>query len=104
MRLAFDLAILSGVLEHLKRSDGQDVLDYLYYQVGRVVVVFPVDYAQGYVNGNPWEAHVSAWTQEDFARFSPVVHAIDNMVLVMFDGLRERAQHEPEVGKEQTNG
>ena len=89
----FDLVILGDVLEHLRRSDGMDLLDYLCYRSGYVIGVYPELYVQeGEPWGNPFEAHISLWTPADFERYDPVIRSNAAMSFVMFDGLVE---HEP---------
>lgn len=83
----FEVTILGDVLEHLRRSDGLDMLDYFFYRSGYVIVVYPEEWVQEECFENPLEAHVSYWTPEDFARFRPVVRVSNGQVFVMFDGL-----------------
>ena len=88
--ISFDLVILGDVLEHLRRSDGMDLLDYFFYRSKHVIVVYPDLYVQ---EGDPWgnsfEAHISLWTPADFERFHPVIRSNGVMSFVMFDGLIE---------------
>ncbi len=61
----FDLALLGDCLEHLPKSDGQDLLNALVYRCGWVVVLAPEFVVQDAVNGVASEAHVSVWSERD---------------------------------------
>jgi hypothetical protein len=54
------------VIEHLRKSVGLDLLNFLVYRARRIVVVFPLRYRQGTFDGRSQEAHISVWGQSDF--------------------------------------
>jgi SAM-dependent methyltransferase len=62
----YDVVILGDVIEHLRKSTGLDLLNFLVYRTRRIVVVFPLRYRQGAVDGRNQEAHISVWGQSDF--------------------------------------
>jgi SAM-dependent methyltransferase len=89
----FDLVILGDVLEHLKKSDGIDLVDFLYYRVKYLLLVIPIDYIQGAWEGHAHEAHISTWYPSDFARYKATFVEAEladqpSICLVMVNGLR----------------
>lgn len=89
----FDLVIFGDVLEHLRKSAGVDLIDFLYYRVKYLLLVIPVDYIQDAVAGHAHEAHISTWYPEDFDRYKALHVQVDfpdhpSMCLVMINGLR----------------
>lgn len=69
----FELVLLTDVIEHFDRSDGQAVLDQLKGEVvapgGSLFVGTPGIFCeQGAVGGNSWEQHRSLWLADDFAK------------------------------------
>lgn len=68
--LSVELVIIGDCIEHLKKSDGVDLLHYLVYRTKTIIVVFPSKYVQYSWRGNPLEAHRSVWDETDFQQFS----------------------------------
>ncbi len=62
----WDLVILGDVLEHLKKSDGLDLLDFLMYRTKHILIQYPFDFIQYSWRGHPSENHRSVWFREDF--------------------------------------
>jgi hypothetical protein len=61
----WDVAILGDVIEHLKKSDGIDLLNWLTYRAAYTLVVTPEAMP---MHRDPWwEGHNSVWTERDFA-------------------------------------
>lgn len=58
-----DIVIMGDVIEHLKKSEALDVLDFLLYRCKYLIVKFPFCYIQ---YGNLLERHRSLWFFEDF--------------------------------------
>jgi SAM-dependent methyltransferase len=90
---SFDLVILGDVLEHLRKSDGLDLVDFLYYRVKYMLLVIPIDYIQVSSGEHPHEAHISTWYPQDFDRYRATYVQLDipnhpPMCLVMINGLR----------------
>ena len=69
-RLMVDIAIIGDCLEHLKKSDGLDLLHYLVYRTKHIVVVFPSKWVQYDWQGGIHEAHRSVWWEKDFEGFN----------------------------------
>lgn len=62
----YDLVILGDVIEHLRKSVGIDLLNFLVYRSRRILVIFPLRYRQGAFEGRSQEAHISVWGPTDF--------------------------------------
>ena len=63
---AYDLAIIGDCIEHMPKSVGLDLLNFLTYRTQYTVVLAPEFTVQGGVNDVDSEAHVSVWSEEDF--------------------------------------
>jgi len=64
-----DMCILGDFIEHLPKSDGIDLLNFLLYRFSIVLTVVPVDMYQDEWMGHAQEAHISLWYLEDFQKF-----------------------------------
>jgi hypothetical protein len=66
--IKFDLVIFGDVLEHLRRSEALDVLDFFIYRCKYMLCVFPIRAPQNPadVEGYFHEAHISSLCVEDF--------------------------------------
>src|SRR4051794_7206525 len=67
-----DVAIMGDVIEHLTKSEGRDLLEFLQYRFKHVILVIPVDYPSLSWIGpdgtnHAQEAHVSIWLPSDFS-------------------------------------
>lgn len=62
----FDLAIIGDCIEHMPKSEGLDLLNFLTYRTQYTVVLAPEFSIQGSVNGVDSESHVSVWSERDF--------------------------------------
>ncbi|MBM3350143.1 MAG: hypothetical protein FJY58_10690, partial [Betaproteobacteria bacterium] len=56
-----DLAIVGDVIEHLPKSAGEDLIDFLTYNFKHTLVITPIDMAQGAWQGRDQERHISRW-------------------------------------------
>lgn len=65
--LRYDFVVLGDVLEHMRKSDGIDLLNFLYYRTSYIFIVLPADFEQDAVDGHAAEAHISVWSETDFA-------------------------------------
>lgn len=65
----WDIVILGDVLEHLRKSDGIDLFHFLVYRSKYLLVIVPRALPQGAWEGHASEAHLSVWTEDDFAPF-----------------------------------
>ena len=64
-----DMCILGDFIEHLPKSDGVNLLNYLLYRFKIVIVVVPVDMYQEEWMGHAQEEHISLWYASDFSVF-----------------------------------
>lgn len=71
-RVRFDLAILGDCVEHMRKSEGIDLLNFLIYRTGYIIVVWPEGLIQDDWEGHASEAHISTWTVADFAAWQPL--------------------------------
>lgn len=80
--ISYDLVIFGDVLEHLKKSDGIDVLNFFAYRSKWILCLFPDKYIQNNYEDHKLESHVSVWRPEDFsflvnkASFKDGIHMI----------------------------
>jgi SAM-dependent methyltransferase len=89
----WDLVILGDVLEHFRKSLGQDLMDFLFYRTKYILLVVPIDFIQGAWDGHAAESHISTWYPEDFARYRASFVKSDPAAgpethLVLINGLR----------------
>ncbi|PRG98939.1 hypothetical protein C6V08_18530 [Burkholderia gladioli] len=62
----FDLTIIGDCIEHLPKSAGLDLLNFLTYRSAYTVIVLPEAAIQNSVDNVLSEAHVSVWSERDF--------------------------------------
>ncbi len=65
----FDLVMIGDIIEHLRKSDGIDLINYLVYRSKWILIEFPHHYLQNAVGGYSSEAHISVWGENDFSVF-----------------------------------
>jgi len=86
----FDVIMVGDILEHLKKSEGVDLLNFLIYRCQWIIVEFPHRYLQNAVGGYSSEAHISAWTESDFLSFERTrMYAKDTQRLIVLRGYHE---------------
>lgn len=81
-----DIAIIGDCLEHLKKSDGVDLINYLMYRSYYILIVFPSKYIQYSWGGHASEAHMSVWSKHDFVAFKHCYYTKKFMNLVIIKG------------------
>ena len=67
----FSVATCIETIEHLPKRQGEHLLDELHRIADTVIVSTPSSFfrqPKGHVSGNPFQAHVSKWTVEDFKK------------------------------------
>ena len=62
----FDVAIIGDCIEHLPKSTGLDLLNFLVYRTKYIIVLAPEYICQGMVEDKASEAHISVWSEQDF--------------------------------------
>ncbi len=63
----YDLVIIGDCIEHLPKSAGLDLLNFLTYRCSYILVVCPEFDVQNAHEGVNAEAHISVWSERDFA-------------------------------------
>lgn len=88
--LIFDVIMIGDTLEHLKKSDGINLLNFLIYRCRWIIVEFPHRYLQNAVDGYTSEAHISVWAENDFSLFERTrMCAKDTQRLIILRGYHE---------------
>jgi SAM-dependent methyltransferase len=82
----WDLVTIGDCIEHLKKSDGTDLINFLVYRCKYLLVVWPHAFLQGAWEGHHHEAHISVWSRQDFAPFDHVYRENGPMRLAGVDG------------------
>lgn len=62
----FDVVIIGDCIEHMLKSEGIDLLNFLIYRCKYLIVISPEFYIQNEVDGVKEEAHISVWSENDF--------------------------------------
>lgn len=62
---AFDLIIVGDCIEHMAKSEGQDLLNAMVYRCSWLLVLAPEFVVQGAVGGVDAEVHRSVWSERD---------------------------------------
>src|SRR5205823_14385763 len=82
----YDLVVIGDCIEHLRKSDGIDLLNFLVYRTKYLWVIYPERMVQGRWEGHKSEAHISAWSDADFAWMDCLIVRRANMVAVAANG------------------
>jgi hypothetical protein len=62
----FDAVIIGDCIEHLRKSTGLDLVNFLVYRSKIILIKFPLQMPQNSCQGHKTEAHVSVWSEYDF--------------------------------------
>ncbi len=85
-----DLVIMGDILEHLWKSDGIDILNFLMYRCKKIIAVVPIKYIQnGYINedgDHPLESHISVWNRSDFENLGGICFEDKGLIVAVLDG------------------
>jgi hypothetical protein len=65
--LTGDVAIMGDFIEHLTKSAGRDLLEFLQCRFQHIFIRVPIDFLSYGWNGHNQESHVSIWLPSDFA-------------------------------------
>lgn len=82
----YDAVILGDCIEHMRKSVGLDLLNFLVYRSRIIVVKFPVQMIQDPYYGHKSEAHISVWSEHDFRGMDCVFVERDFICLAMVRG------------------
>jgi hypothetical protein len=84
--LRFDLVIIGDCLEHMRKSKGCDLINFLIYRSGYIIIIYPDKYIQDDWEGHAQEAHISAWGESDFVNFGCTHSFKEGMHLFLIKG------------------
>lgn len=79
----YDLVILGDVIEHFEKEDGLRLLGALLKWNRNALIATPLDFYQQEIAGNPFEQHLSVWTQDDFERWDYDYDVVGGSVIVV---------------------
>jgi hypothetical protein len=82
----YDAVILGDCIEHMRKSVGLDLLNFLVYRSRIIVVKFPVQMIQDPYYGHKSEAHISVWSEHDFRGMDCVFVERDFICLAIVRG------------------
>jgi trans-aconitate methyltransferase len=83
----YDLVIIGDCIEHLPKSAGLDLLNFLTYRCAYILVVCPEFDVQNAHEGVQSEAHISVWSERDFGWHDLwATAAVMNMLLFVLRG------------------
>jgi phospholipid N-methyltransferase len=85
-RNRYDFVIIGDCIEHMKKSEGLDLLNFLIYRAGYICVVYPDQFIQDDLDGHAAEAHISTWSEADFTGWKTLHHAWSGMHLFLIKG------------------
>jgi hypothetical protein len=71
---SFDTIILGDVIEHMRFSDGLDLIHFLVHRSAYIIIITPEAMPQS-VDGNFYASHNSIWRPEAFATLDLFLHA-----------------------------
>jgi hypothetical protein len=91
VRRTYSAIIIGDVIEHMRKSVGVDLLNFLVYRSRIIFVKFPVQFLQGPTEEHLSEAHVSVWSESDFAGLDHVYVELEFMRLAVIRGYQNHA-------------
>src|SRR5260370_30219426 len=95
--VSYDLVIIGDCLEHLRKSQGIDLLNFLVYRTRYLLIVYSERYLQGSWEGYLHEAHISFWVESDFAGLDYILFRCNSRVAVLVNGYLLNTELEPSV-------
>jgi trans-aconitate methyltransferase len=94
----YDLVIIGDCIEHLPKSAGLDLLNFLTYRCAYILVIAPEFDVQNAHEGVRAEAHISVWSERDFEWHDLwATAAVMNMLLFVLRGYLKSAVSLPEL-------
>lgn len=67
--LTGDIVIVGDVIEHLTKSEGIDMIEYLQYRFKHIFMIIPVDWVSHSYQDYENESHISIWRTKDITYF-----------------------------------
>jgi hypothetical protein len=68
-KLTADIVILGDVIEHLTKSEGIDLIEYLQYRARHIFLVIPTNFPSYDFEDYDHESHIAIWRKQDIERF-----------------------------------
>lgn len=81
-----DLVIIGDCIEHLNKSSGIDLINYLIYRTKYILIIYPTQCIQYSWQGHKTEAHRSVWNKKDFRDFKHQSYKKSFMNLAIIQG------------------
>ena len=81
-----DICIIGDCIEHLKKSEGIDLLNFLVYRCKYILVAYPVKFIQNGAHNTDHESHISVWSKHDFSSFDFKLRKIGRIELYTIKG------------------
>lgn len=85
----YDGIILGDILEHLPKSQGVDLVNFLIYRCKMMIVIYPIERIQNDWKGYQYEAHIAVWGEDDWKLFDYTIIEDPASHLVIVDGFIE---------------
>jgi hypothetical protein len=83
---SFDAVIIGDCIEHMRKSAGVDLLNFLVYRTKLIAVKFPLQMRQDSWEGHKSEAHLSVWSEHDFRGMDVLFTQRNYMCLALVRG------------------
>lgn len=84
-----NVVTIGDCLEHLKKSDGLDLINFLIYRCSYIIIVFTIKHIEFSWKGHASEAHRSVWTKADFSQFDYQYFKKGMMNMIILKGYLE---------------
>jgi hypothetical protein len=81
-----DMVIMGDVIEHMRKSIATDLLNFLVYRTSYIVILTPDKMPQDDWEGHAAEAHISTWSEHDFAGWKTHHQFKDRIHLFVVEG------------------
>jgi hypothetical protein len=82
-----DICIMGDVIEHMKKSEGIDFIEWMIYRCKYLIIVTPQNYMQIGHKGK-YDAHISNWQKRDFEPYQiEWYEEINQTIMVVIEGL-----------------
>ncbi|HEX3426909.1 MAG TPA: methyltransferase domain-containing protein [Acidimicrobiales bacterium] len=78
----YDLVIMGDVIEHFEKDDGLCLLRALLAHNKNVVIATPLDFFQQEIANNPYEQHLSRWSEADFREWPADYDVVGGAIIV----------------------
>lgn len=87
----WDAVIIGDTIEHLRKSDGRDLVEFLLYRCKWLLVIYPQRQLQNAWQGHHHEAHISLWNEHDWRGLpvERVMWQVAHKQVVLLDGLQK---------------